>query len=211
MSTLQNHTSEDFLALVSGSDGHFRLESAYHTNLWLDLDSLFANHRRIAPWVARLAAALRPYNVTVVCGAMVGGALLAQSLATALDIEFCFAQQTRGAPDETTALFPARYRVPPAFGDRLRGARVAVVDDVMSAGSAMRGAYEAVRDQGAVPVVVGALGVLGSIGEDFFAIRDVPIEAVVRQPFQVWAPAECPLCAAGVALRDPVGQALDPL
>jgi hypothetical protein len=58
---------------------------------------------------------------------------------------------------------------------------------------------------------VGALGVLGSIGDDFFATRDVPVEAVVRHPFQVWAPVECPLCAAGVALRDPLGHTLDAL
>ncbi len=108
-------------------------------------------------------------------------------------------------------LFSARYRVPQAFGNRLRGARAAVVDDVMSAGSAMRGAYAAVRDRDAIPIVVGALGVLGSIGNDFFAACDVPLEAVVRYPFQVWAPADCPLCAAGVALRDPLGHTLDAL
>ncbi len=91
-------TATAFLALVSGTEGHFLLESGYHTSLWLDLDNLFADPRRIAPWVARLAVALRPYDVSVVCGAMVGGAFLAQSLAAALESEFCFAKQTPGAP-----------------------------------------------------------------------------------------------------------------
>jgi orotate phosphoribosyltransferase len=211
MSSPHDFSATAFLALVSGTQGHFLLESGYHTSLWLDLDTLFANPRRIAPWVARLAVALRPYDVSVVCGAMVGGAFLAQLLATALDIECCFAQRTPCAPDETATLFSARYHVPPVFGDRLRGARAAVVDDVMSAGSAMRGAYAALRDRDAIPIVVGALGVLGSIGSDFFAARDVPLEAVVRHPFHVWAPVECPLCAAGVALRDPRGHTFDAL
>jgi orotate phosphoribosyltransferase len=201
--TLQHFTSEDFIALVSASEGHFRLESGYHTDLWLDLDTLFASPRRTAPWVAQLAAALGPYNVSAVCGAMVGGALLGLSLAAALDIEFCFARQISGAPDETTAIFSTRYGVPPAFAHRLRGARVAVVDDVMSAGSAMRGTYQALRDQGADPAVVGALAVLGSIGDDFFVSRGVPVEAVVRHPFRAWPPVKCPLCAAGVALTKP--------
>jgi len=31
----------------------------------------------------------------------------------------------------------------------------------------------------------------------------VPIEAVTRVPFDLWVPAECPLCASGQALADP--------
>jgi orotate phosphoribosyltransferase len=66
-----------FRSLVSGRQGHFVLESGYHTNLWLELDNLFARPSRIAPWVRSLADKLRPYELDAVCGAMVGGAFLA--------------------------------------------------------------------------------------------------------------------------------------
>ncbi len=46
-----------FLELVAGRRGHFRLESGHHGGLWLDLDPLFAEPRRIAPFAAALAGA----------------------------------------------------------------------------------------------------------------------------------------------------------
>jgi orotate phosphoribosyltransferase len=77
-----------------------------------------------------------------------------------------------------------------------------MVDDVMSAGSALRGTYAELRAHGAEPVVAGALAVLGSAGNDFFVERGVAVEAVVRADYTLWLPAECPLCAAGEMLED---------
>ena len=189
-----------FLAIVAGRRGHFRLESGHHGALWLDLDPLFAEARRIDPLVARLADALRPHGVEAVCGPLVGGAFLAQLVARALGAEFCFTE--RATPAEGGGLYAARYRLPPALAARVRGRRVAMVDDVMSAGSALRGTHAELEAHGAVPVVAGALLVLGGAGAAFFATRGVPVEAVARDGYELWAPAECPLCAAGVPLED---------
>ena len=45
----------------------------------------------------------------------------------------------------------------------------------MSAGSALRGTHAALEAHGAVPVVAGALLVLGSAGAAFFAARGVAV------------------------------------
>jgi len=42
------------LDLLAIPHGHFRFESGYHGEIWLDLDRLFANPRRIAPSVREL-------------------------------------------------------------------------------------------------------------------------------------------------------------
>jgi orotate phosphoribosyltransferase len=189
-----------FLELVSGRRGHFRLESGHHGGLWLDLDPLFADPRRIAPFVAALAAALRPYEAEVVCGPLLGGAFLAQLVARELGAGFCFTE--RVMPARADGLYPARYRLPPSLSDRVRGRRVAMVDDVMSAGSALRGTCEELRSHGAAPVAAGALLVLGSTGADYFAARGVAVEAVARDEYTLWLPAECPLCARGVPIED---------
>jgi orotate phosphoribosyltransferase len=84
---------------------------------------------------------------------------------------------------------------------RVAGKRVALVDDVMSAGSALRGTYAALQTDGAIPVVAGALLVLGSTGADFFAQRGLAVEAMVRDGHNLWSPAACPLCAAGEPLE----------
>lgn len=189
-----------FLELVSGRRGHFRLESGHHSALWLDLDPLFAAPRRIEPLVATFANALRPYAVAVVCGPLLGGAFLAQLVAHALGVEFCFTE--RVMPTPAGGLYEARYRLPLAFADRVRGKRLALVDDVMSAGSALRGTYAELQAHGAAPVVAGALLVLGSTGADFFAQRGVAVEAFARDEYELWLPANCPLCAGGQPLED---------
>ena len=99
-------------------------------------------------------------------------------------------------------LYKASYRLPPAFADRLAGKRVAMVDDVMSAGSALRGTYAELQAHEAVAVVAGALLVLGSTGAGFFAQRGVAVEAVARDEYELWTPAECPLCLRRLPLED---------
>lgn len=189
-----------FLGLVSGRRGHFRLESGYHGRLWLDLDPLFAEPRRVEPFVGAFAAALRPYEVDAVCGPLLGGAFLAQLVAHALRAEFYFTERAAGAA--AGELYGASYRLPPALCARARGKRVAVVDDVMSAGSSLRATYEELGSHGASVVAAGALLVLGSRGADFFAAHGVAVEAVARDEYQTWEPSGCPLCGAGVPLED---------
>jgi orotate phosphoribosyltransferase len=197
---MSDTTASAFLKIVSGRRGHFRLESGHHSALWLDLDALFAEPRQIEPFVAQLVAALRPYDVAAVCGPLLGGAFLAQLVARDLGAEFCFTE--REMPRESGGLYRARYGLPAAFRERLRAKRVAIVDDVMSAGSALRGTYAELETHGAKPVVAGALLVLGSVGSSYFAERGVPVEAVAREEYQLWPPEACPLCSRGEPLED---------
>jgi orotate phosphoribosyltransferase len=197
---LSETSAAAFLELVAGRRGHFRLESGHHSGLWLDLDPLFADPHRINPFVAALTSALRSHSVAAICGPLLGGAFLAQLVAHALGVEFCFTE--RVMPPHTGELYRASYRLPPAFAARLAGKRVAMVDDVMSAGSALRGTYVELQAHGAVPVVAGALLVLGSTGASFFAQHGVAVVAVARDEYALWLPDDCPLCKSGLPLED---------
>jgi len=189
-----------FLALVTSRRGHFRLESGHHGRLWMDLDGLFADPARVRPLVERLADAIRPHDVAVVCGPLTGGAFLAQMVAAILPVEFAFTE--RVAPAGGEGLYRMRYVLPRALRDRVRGRRVAIVDDVMSAGSAVGGTHAELQSHGAVTAVVGALLALGTEAADFFAQKDVPVTSVEGMPYDLWLPRECPLCAAGEPLED---------
>jgi orotate phosphoribosyltransferase len=195
---MTNPSTETFLDLVDARRGHFQLESGHHSGLWLDLDPLFADPRRIEPFVAALATSLRPYDVSAVCGPLLGGAFLAQLVAHALDVEFCFTE--RVMPADAVGLYRARYVLPPAFATRVRDKSVAIVDDVMSAGSALRGTFVELEAHGAKPIVVGVLLVLGSTGAGYFTDRGVPVAAVGRHAYDLWLPTACPLCAVGTPL-----------
>lgn len=188
------------LDIVAARRGHFRLESGHHSALWLDLDPLFANPQQITPLVNSLANALRPHEVSTVCGPLLGGAFLAQLVAHKLDLTFCFTE--RVVAPNSSGLYPVHYRLPSSFAQSINGKRVAMVDDVMSAGSALRGTYSELRSHAAEPVVAGALLVLGTTGLKYFAEEGVKVEALGREDYDIWLPAECPLCAAGAKVED---------
>jgi orotate phosphoribosyltransferase len=195
---VKNATS--FLELVSGRRGHFRLESGHHSALWFDLDALFADLEKTKPLIETLADRLRPYSVSAVCGPLLGGAFLALQIAQLLNAEFCFTE--RVMPENEEGLYRAGYRLPLAFRSRLAGRKVAIVDDVMSAGSALRGTHAELRSHGAVPVVAAAMLVLGTTGADFFAQVGVAVEAAEREKYDLWVPSQCPLCSAGVPVEN---------
>jgi hypothetical protein len=79
----------------------------------------------------------------------------------------------------------------------------------MSAGSSLRATYAELCTRADV-VAVGALMQLGTIGSSYFAEQNVPVKAVAKRAFDIWPPAECPLCAAGAPLEDVVAPASDP-
>jgi orotate phosphoribosyltransferase len=199
--TLMAQTSPTlFLDLVSGRRGHFLLESGHHSALWFDLDALFADLQKTKPLIEALTDRLRPYAVSAVCGPLLGGSFLALQIAQLLNVDFCFTE--RVMPENEEGLYRAGYRLPAAFRPRVAGRKVAIVDDVMSAGSALRGTYAELQSHGAEPVVAAAMLLLGTAGAKFFEQAGVPVEAAERESYDLWEPAQCPLCAAGVAIED---------
>jgi len=189
-----------FLDLAHARKGHFQMESGLHCGLWFDLDIAFADPKALDPFVTQLAHLLKRHDVEAVCGPLTGGAFLAQLLARQLHCECYF---TAPASVAVEGEFKARYTLPRATGHRLLGKRVALVDDVMSAGSSLRATLTELEAHGAIPVVIGALHVLGSAGASFFTERGLRIEAAGRGAFDAWRPSECPLCAANVPFENP--------
>jgi orotate phosphoribosyltransferase len=190
----------EFFELVSARRGHFRMESGLHSTMWLDLDGLFAEPARVQPFVDHLVSRVRRHRPTVVCGPLVGGALLSYHVARALGVTFSFTK--RADVQAGAGLYGARYQLPSAFKDRVRGQRVLLVDDVMSAGSSLRATHAAVVEAGATTVAVGALLVLGDVGRRHFAEQGMSVEASVTSSFDAWPPESCPLCSSGMPIED---------
>jgi orotate phosphoribosyltransferase len=190
-----------FMELAAGRTGHFGMESGLHSALWLDLDGLFASPVRVEPFISALADLLRPFRVDAVCGPLLGGAFLAQRVAQRIGAEFWYTEPV--APADGPGLYRARYRLPRAFANRLSRPRLALVDDVMSAGSSLRATYSEVQASTDV-TAVGSLLQLGTVGANYFAERRIPVKAVLQQAFETWQPAECPHCAAGAPLESVV-------
>ncbi len=194
--------AKSLVDLMARRSGHFRFESGHHGDRWLEPDLLLQRPTELRPFAIALAQRLRRRErFEVVCGALTGGAFLAQMVAEQCEVAFAFAE--RFAPPPSDALYQVRYRIPAALRDGLRGATVAIVNDVTNAGSAVRGAYEDLLACGAQPVAFGTLIALGRWSTSFAAEHDLALEALERLGNNLWTPEECPLCAAGERLEDP--------
>jgi orotate phosphoribosyltransferase len=190
----------DILSALPGRDGHFLLESGYHSNLWVPLDGLFRDPTKAALLVTALAAKLSSYEVTAVCGPTVGGAFLALAVARELGKRFYF---TVPRPSPAGGLFKVEYALPPELHRMVKGERLAVVDDAISAGSSARATKSALDDAGASTIVAAALMTFGDTGVNYFARHGIPIEFLSQREFMMWKPDECPRCRSGEPLVDP--------
>jgi orotate phosphoribosyltransferase len=189
----------DLLALLAGRRGHFRMESGYHSELWFNLDQLFAEPALLQPHVDELARRLAAHDIDAICGPMTGGAKLAAMIGAKLNIESYHTE--RFETPNVTGLFPVRYIFPANLRGSLQDKRVAIVDDAISAGSAVKGTHADLLACGAQTVVCGALIIFGDRADAFASENNLKLETVARMSFGMWKPGECPLCKTGVPIE----------
>jgi orotate phosphoribosyltransferase len=174
--------------------GHFVYESGDHGDTWLSLPLLFADPKRLHGAAIRLAEQLRPHEPEVVCGPLVGGALVAQWVAEELHAAFVYAEPQRAAS------FGTQYSVPRELQPLLRDRSAVVVDDAINAGWATMACVREIERYGGTIVAVGALIVRSPRDSMMPTNLSVPIVALTELPWHVWPASDCPLCRSGVAV-----------
>ncbi len=191
---------DDVLGLFAARKGHFLFESGHHGDLWLDIPPAYLNPRKVRRCAAELARILKPHGARVICGPLVEGAFLAQMVADEMGVNFCWAEQF--ARPRADGLHPIAYRIPEPLRPALSGVPVAVVDDVINAGSAVRSTIEDLATCDARVAAIGALLTLGNPASELASAAGVPLETVAHLPKNnLWEPSACPLCAAGEPLE----------
>ena len=191
------------LELLSPRRGHFLLESGHHGDLRLDLEALCYRPHRVQAIAADLAKAISEWRADAVCAPLIEGAFVGLFVAMDLNVDFTYSE--RFARPSHDGLFPAGYRIPATLRDKVQGRRIAIVNDVINAGSAVRGTFEDLESCGANVVGISALLVLGTAILEYSSSKGVPLISMAQVPNHLWAPSECPLCTTGVPLMDVEG------
>jgi orotate phosphoribosyltransferase len=191
-------TADGILALLRARTGHFALESGHHGELWLELEALFLHPQRVAPLAEALAARIAGHRVAAICAPLIEGAFVGILVARALRLPFVYAAPV--VPQETAGLFPVKYRLPAPLRSEVAGRRVAVINDVTNAGSAVRGTLDDLLACSAEAVVIGTLLTLGAAAAQLAAARGLALETLATRPNRIWTPPDCPLCQGGVPL-----------
>jgi orotate phosphoribosyltransferase len=128
-----------------------------------------------------------------------GGALVVQNVAVELGLEFFYTE--RVISQNSDALYSTTYHLPYHLRKTVEGKNIAIVDDVINAGSAVRGTLAELQSFGARPIVIGALLVLGDTGQKYFLERNFPLRSISYLPNELWTPEDCPLCASQIPLN----------
>jgi len=184
-------TDDQILEALKQADairtGHFVLTSGRHSGTYvqcariLEDPALTTKLARTA--VDRLPAGL---DIDMVAAPAVGGLIIGFAVAQALGVKFIFSEREHGK-----MVFRRAFEVP-------AGARVLVVEDVVTTGGSVGEVIDLVETAGGT--VVGVVSLIDRGGEKKFSSEFWPL---LRLEVESWDPETCGLCEAGVPVYSP--------
>jgi orotate phosphoribosyltransferase len=185
----------DLLAIFRRSgallEGHFRLTSGLHSTGYLQCALVLQHPRDATDLGAALAQRVRSLGATAVLSPALGGIVIGQEVARALDVRALFAERADG-----TLTLRRGFSLTPAD-------KVLVVEDVITTAGSTRETIAVARQAGAQ--VVGACSIVdrssGTHG------LEVPYAALLVMSLPVYSESDCPLCKQGMPVVKPGSRA----
>ena len=168
-------------------EGHFRLTSGLHSPGYLQCALVLQHPREAEACGAAIAARVRGLGAEVVLSPALGGIVIGQEVARALNVRAIFAERQEGKLSLRRG-----FTLSP-------GEKVLVVEDVVTTGGSTQETIEVARAAGAR--VVGAAAIIDRSGGQ--QTIDVPFHALATVALPTYDPAACPLCAAGEPVVKP--------
>ncbi|RMH49781.1 MAG: orotate phosphoribosyltransferase [Zetaproteobacteria bacterium] len=176
----------EILALYRDSgallEGHFILSSGRHSATYLQSALVLADPRRAERLGAALAAQVERADYDLVVSPALGGLIIGHEVARSLGLPFIFTERKGGAMQLRRG-----FTVP-------RGARVLVVEDVITTGGSVRECMAVIAAHGGEPRQVLAVVDRAPAAGGRFA---VPHRALLAMDVQTFATGDCPLCREG--------------
>lgn len=184
-------TDDEILAALQRADairtGHFVLTSGRHSGTYVQcarvLEDPALTTRLAQTAVERLPIGL---DIDIVAAPAVGGLIIGFAVAQALGVKFIFSEREQG-----TMVFRRAFKVP-------SGARVLVVEDVVTTGGSVGEVIDLVN--GAGGTVVGVVSLIDRGGVKKF---DAPYWPLLTLEVESWEPDACGLCKANVPVYSP--------
>lgn len=168
-------------------EGHFLLTSGLHSDRYLQC-ALVLQDPTVAELLCRkLAAKIPQTKVDIVIGPALGGVTLAYEMARQLGALALFTERENGR-----MTLRRGFKIPP-------GAKVLVVEDVVTTGGSVREVMKVVKDLGGQVAGVASL-VDRSNGR---VELGYPLYSLLALEVVSYKPEECPLCEKGLPVVKP--------
>jgi orotate phosphoribosyltransferase len=184
-------TDENILQALKDADairtGHFVLTSGRHSDTYVQCARILEDPALVT-LLAKTAVERLPeeLQVDLVAAPAVGGLIIGFAVAQALGVKFIFSEREEGR-----MVFRRAFEVP-------AGARVLVVEDVVTTGGSVGEVIELVREAGGE--VAGVVSLIDRGGDKKF---DAPFWPLLQLEVESWAPESCGLCADEVPVYSP--------
>jgi orotate phosphoribosyltransferase len=166
--------------------GHFLLTSGLHSPVYWEKFQVLQHPQYTQELCRLMAERFRSENIQVVAGPTTGGIILAFEVARQLGVRGIFAEKTEGGSGRA---FRRGFTISP-------GARVLLVDDILTTGGSIREVLAAIRSLQGNLVGIAVLVDRSDNPLDF----GVPLFSCLRSAAITYRPDQCPLCAAGLPL-----------
>jgi orotate phosphoribosyltransferase len=172
-------------------EGHFLLASGRHSNRYIEKFDLLRQPRLTQQVCEGFAKRFKAERIDVVVGPTTGGVILAFEVGRQLGLPSAYAE--RVIDGGSAREFKRGTSFEP-------GARVLLVDDILTTGGSVRETLAALEQH---PVEVVAVAVLVDRSGGATTFGQIPLFALTTLSVETWLPEECPLCAAGRPLTKP--------
>ncbi len=164
--------------------GHFLLTSGRHSAIYFEKFRLLERPALLTKAVTAMLTPFRSVPIEGVVGPTLGGIIVAYESARQLGVQAFYAER------EGEGRAFRRDGAPP------QGARLLIVDDVLTTGGSIREVLTLLMRYEVQVVGIGVLIDRSEVTPDF----GYPLVSALRLPAESYAPSDCPLCRASVPL-----------
>ncbi len=196
------HMFADVGAIIS--DSHFVYSSGRHSSVYINKDALYLHTKTIAALCALMARSYDAEQIDVVVGPVMGGIVLSQWVAHALNARrstgetlAIYAEKDNDSPDKTFSF----HRGYDAY---VPGKNILVVEDVLTTGGSARQVIELIRRHGGNVVGLSALCNRGNVQSA--DVGNVSLQSLIHINLETFAEADCPFCQSQVPINTDVGK-----
>lgn len=162
-------------------EGHFLLTSGRHAARYVQCARLFEHPDDSQTLCSALAELFKDEQIDLVVGPALGAVLISYETARALKVRNFFTERDNGV-----MCLRRGFQIPV-------GARVLIVEDVVTTGGSVKEVIEVVRAHGGNPVAVGVIVDRSGGRADF----GIPYKALLSMEVPSFEDSECPICKEG--------------
>jgi len=171
---------EDAGALLNG---HFVLSSGRHSARYLQSALVLMHPKNATALAAELVKDIDASAFDMVVSPAIGGLVIGQEVARQLNKPFIFTERKEGEMQMRRGFSIAK------------GAKLLVVEDVITTGGSVRECINVVREFGGVPTQIMAVVDRAPQQENRF---DIPHHTVIALDVETFAADDCPMCKEGL-------------